>query len=365
MSTRVLIAGGGTGGHLMPALALASALRGAANHIEPVLVGAARGVEGRLLPERDFRYHLLPVEPIYRRAWWRNLRWPFLWWRVRRACRRVLDEERPALVLGTGGYAAGPVLLAAARRGIPIALQEQNAYPGITTRWLARRARQIHLGFPEAQRYLRLPPSVQVFTYGNPIQPPPEPRPTPAAARERVGVSPTARVLFVMGGSQGARRINDVVADAIADGGLDALTLLWSTGPAMFHEFASFHDPPRRIVRAFWDPIADAYAAADLVVARSGAMTTAELCAWALPAVLVPLPTSAAHHQTRNAEALAGAGAAVHLPEAALTPAALVARVRELLDAPPRLERMRRAAGARGRPEAARRITEALMALMG
>lgn len=364
MSPRVLIAGGGTGGHLMPALALAQALGEARSDIEPVLVGAARGVEARILPARPYRYHLLPVEPIYRRAWWRNLRWPFLWWPVRRACRRVLAEEEPALVLGTGGYAAGPVLLAAARRGIPIALQEQNAYPGITTRWLARRARQIHLGFPEARRFLRAAPTTEVLAYGNPIAPPPVPHPSPAAAREALGLDARARVLFVTGGSQGARRINETVAAMVDRDALDEITLLWSVGPALFERYQSLHAPPQRILRPFWDPIGDAYAAADLVIARGGAMTTAELCAWGLPSILIPLTAAAARHQSKNAEALAGAGAAVHLPEADLTSEGLAARVRELFDTPPRLDRMCRAARARGQPEAARKIAEALLRLV-
>jgi len=147
---RVLIAGGGTGGHLMPALALAEALVGVRGDVEPVLVGAVRGVEARILPTRPYRYHLLPTEPIYRRQWWRNARWIVVLPRLLGAVRRLLDAERPAVVVSTGGYAAGPVAFAAARRGIPIVVQEQNTVPGITTRRLAGRARQIHLGFPEA-----------------------------------------------------------------------------------------------------------------------------------------------------------------------------------------------------------------------
>ncbi|MGH7676776.1 MAG: UDP-N-acetylglucosamine--N-acetylmuramyl-(pentapeptide) pyrophosphoryl-undecaprenol N-acetylglucosamine transferase, partial [Gemmatimonadales bacterium] len=135
---KVLLAGGGTGGHLMPALALAEALREARPDMEPVLVGAERGLDGQVLSQRPFRYHLLPLEPIYRRAWWRNARWPFVAWRAWRAVGRLLDAERPAIVIGTGGYAAGPVVWRAQRRGLPTALQEQNAFPGLTTRWLAR-----------------------------------------------------------------------------------------------------------------------------------------------------------------------------------------------------------------------------------
>ncbi len=310
---RILIAGGGTGGHLMPALALAEALSRERDDVEPVLVGAARGVEASLLPTRPFRHYLLPAEPIHRRAWWRNFRWPVVLARLLREGARVLDGEQPALAVGTGGYASGPILAQAHRRGIPLALQEQNAYPGIATRWLASRARQIHLGFPEAARHLRPGRETAVHELGNPIEPPPEPRPGREAARAALGVDAEAPAMLVMGGSQGARSINTAVAEALEGGLLEGVTLLWSTGPATFEAFERFHRPPDHMVRPFWDPIAQAYAAVDLVVGRAGAMTTAELCAWGLPSILVPLSSAAAGHQARNAEALAAAGAALHL----------------------------------------------------
>src|SRR5216117_2159201 len=169
---RVLLAGGGTGGHLMPALALAQALQEARRGIEPVLVGAQRGIEVDVLPRYPFRHHLLPIEPIYRHTWWKNVRWPLILGRAWRAVGRVLDAERPAIVVGTGGYAAGPVVWRAQRRGVPTVLQEQNAFPGLTTRWLARRARQVHLGFPEARDRLRVARDTAVFAFGNPIRPP-------------------------------------------------------------------------------------------------------------------------------------------------------------------------------------------------
>lgn len=361
---RILIAGGGTGGHLMPALALAEALRALDRDVEPVLVGAVRGVEARLLPSRPFRYHLLPVEPLYRARWWRNARWPLIALRVWRAATRVIGDERPALAVGTGGYAAGPVLLAALRHGVPLALQEQNAYPGLTTRWLARRARQIHLGFPEAVAQLRPGTHTEVYVPGNPIVPPPVPLPEPAAARAALGVPPDRPVVLAIGGSQGARAINHAVAGAVDAGAFAGITLLWSTGPGMWEAYAHYGHPPERVVRPFWDPIAEAYAVADLVVSRAGAMTTAELCAWGLPAVYVPLPLAAAGHQTRNAQALATADAALHLAESRLDPTSLADAVQGLLRAPERRAAMARAARSRGHPKAAETIARRLLALV-
>src|SRR6266404_6854541 len=207
---RLLIAGGGTGGHLLPALAIAQALRDLGPEVEPVLVGAVRGVESRILPTRDFRFHLLPSEPIYRRTWWRNVRWPLIAGRLLREVARVFEEERPAVVLGTGGYASAPVVWWAARHGIPTAIQEQNAFPGLATRLLSRRVRHVYLGLPEARRLLRFGPKTQVFETGNPIVPPSPERRTEALTH--FGLDGSRPVILVTGGSQGALAINRAVA---------------------------------------------------------------------------------------------------------------------------------------------------------
>ncbi len=363
MTTRIVIAGGGTGGHLMPALAIAAALRETTLDLEPVLVGARRGVEATLLPRQPFRFHLLSAEPLYRRAWWRNARWAVAPWRLLVECRRVLATERPAIVVGTGGYAAAPMLLAAVMARVPIVLQEQNALPGLTTRWFARRARQVHLGFPEAERHLRVGRDTRVWCLGNPIVPP-HGAAARTVARAALGIAPEARVVLVFGGSQGARRLNAVVAELADARRLDDVTVLWSTGPGQWRTYGRLDAPPHRLVRAFWDPIAQAYAAADLVVSRAGAMTTAELCAYGLPAILVPLPSAAADHQTRNAEALRQAGAAVHLPQARLTAATLLEALKSILDHPETASRMGARALSRGRPDAARKIAEAIAAIV-
>lgn len=361
---RVLIAGGGTGGHLMPALALADAFRAEASEVEPVLVGAERGVEASILPTRSFRYHLLPVEPLYRRAWWRNLRWPLIAARVLRSGARLLKAEQPAVVVGTGGYAAGPILWQAERSGVPVVLQEQNAFPGLTTRWLAGRARQLHLGYPEARLHLRPGRRTEVCQYGNPIAPPPDPRPDTPEAKARLGLPSDRPVTLVMGGSQGARAVNAALAGALRGGALERHSVLWSTGPAMYEEFRVLHRERECLVRPFWDPVAEAYAAADLVVARAGAMTTAELCAWGLPSVLIPLPSAAGGHQARNAEALARADAAVHLSQDRLGVDSLVAVIRRLLDSPAERSRMATAARARGHPKAAQNIARHILSLV-
>ncbi|HVH10186.1 MAG TPA: undecaprenyldiphospho-muramoylpentapeptide beta-N-acetylglucosaminyltransferase [Gemmatimonadales bacterium] len=360
---KVLLAGGGTGGHLMPALALAQALRDARPELEPVLVGAARGIEAHVLPRYPFRHHLLPIEPIYRRTWWKNFRWLMIGGGVWRAVGRVLAEERPAIVIGTGGYASGPVVWRAQRARLPTVLVEENAFPGLTTRWLARRARQIHLGFPEARERLKAGPETQVFTLGNPVRPP-EPGPRAAALAE-LGLDPERSTLLVFGGSQGARAINYAVAGALERGLLNDVNVLWGTGTDHEAQLSRYGVARRVAVRGFFDPMTVPYRAADLVVARAGAMTVAELCAWGKPSVLVPLPSAAAGHQTANAAALAAAGAAIHLPERELNAHSLAAAVRALFHDRPALDAMASRARARGNPNAAPEVVSKILTLGG
>jgi UDP-N-acetylglucosamine--N-acetylmuramyl-(pentapeptide) pyrophosphoryl-undecaprenol N-acetylglucosamine transferase len=346
----------------MPALAIASAIRERLPEIEPVLVGAVRGVEARILPTREFRFHLLPAEPIHRNAWWRNVRWPFIAGRLLREVSLVFEEERPLAVLGTGGYASAPVVWWATRHGTPTAIQEQNAYPGLATRWLSRRVRHVYLGLPEARRLLRFGRETTVFDTGNPIVPPTRARRPEALAR--FGLAPTQRVVLVTGGSQGALPINRAVAGWLEAGGSRDAAVLWMTGRGTHEEFARFHRPPAVQVIDFLDPMADGYAVADLVVSRAGMITIAELCAWGMPSILVPLPTAAADHQTHNARVLAEAGAAFLLAQNELTPVKLGELIDRLLSDRATNSAMAARALSRGRPAAADEIVSNFSTLL-
>jgi UDP-N-acetylglucosamine--N-acetylmuramyl-(pentapeptide) pyrophosphoryl-undecaprenol N-acetylglucosamine transferase len=346
----------------MPALAIADALREHAPQTEPVLIGAVRGVEARILPTRDYRYYLLPSEPIYRRTWWKNVRWPFVAGRLLRKVDHLFETEQPAAVIGTGGYASGPVVWWAARHRIPTAIQEQNAYPGLASRWLSRRVRHVYLGLPEARRLLRFGPATQVFDTGNPIAPPSPARED--SARAKFALNSERPVVLVTGGSQGALAINSTVAKWLDEGGLSEANLIWVTGRATYAQFQRYESPQVRVLD-FLDPMADAYSVADLVVSRAGMITVAELCAWGLPSVLIPLPTAAADHQTHNARVLAEAGASVLLLQSDLTPVGLESVVGGLLQDPIRLQQMAARASARGRPQSAREIVSKLLTLIG
>lgn len=369
---RVLFAGGGTGGHLYPALALAQAFQERPGGAEIFFLGAKRGVEARVLPERGVPHELLHFEPIRRSRPWEN-------WRLIPALSsavggisRVFNSFRPDLVVGTGGYASGPVVAFGVMRRVPTAVQEQNSFPGVTTRWLAGRVRQIHLAFPEALQRLRPGPRTEVFHLGNPIQPP-DPNVDRAKAREawEVGAGPVA---LVVGGSQGARAVNDALLDDLTtfarDGG-DPATLpwfVWATGPSHFDHIRDGLEGldlgGRVKVRPYITDMPTALATADLAISRAGAMALAELCAWGIPSILVPFPHAAANHQYHNARALADAGAAVLIAETELAPGRLLQEALALTADPGRRDAVAARALERGHPHAAREIVERLATLL-
>ena len=360
---RILFAGGGTGGHLYPGLAIARALRRIRPDVDPFFIGAMRGIERSVLPGTEFPHELLDLHPLYRsRPWenWKTLRGAVSAWRD---VGRIVHSNPPRAVVGTGGYASGIALAYARIHGIPYIVQEQNSFPGLTTRFFARHARQVHLGFPEAALRLNPGANTQVLDTGNPIEPPPSPRPERSGARLKWGFPGTSgRVMLVYGGSQGSKAINDVVASWV-QGGIPAnLHLIWATGQKTHTDYAMLESERVRI-RAYLSPVADAYAAADFALSRGGAMATAELCAWGIPPIIVPLPTAAADHQTANAHALSAAGAGEFIPQNALTSEALDASVRRLLTEPSLLEERSRAVLKRARPDAADAIARHVLSV--
>lgn len=353
---RILFAGGGTGGHLYPGLAIARAMRRQSSDAAPFFVGARRGIERDVLPKTEFPHVLLDLHPLYRsRPWenWKTLRGAVSAWS---GIAQVVQSERPAVVVGTGGYASGIALAYARLHGIPYVVQEQNSYPGLTTRFFSGRAEQVHLGFPEAATMLKPGRNTRIFDSGNPIEPPPEPLPDKAIARASWGF-PLARgkVLLVYGGSQGSKAINDVVAQWVSRGIPDGLFMIWATGKNTYANYESLEND-RVKIRPYLSPAAVAYAAADFAISRGGAMSTAELCAWRIPPIIVPLPTAAADHQTANARALAAAGAGEWIAQRALSAELLSMTVQRLLDDPQLLAERSRAVLNRARPHAADEI---------
>jgi len=373
MSARVLFAGGGTGGHLYPALNLGEAVKRAAPSAEVFFVGAVRGVESRVLPEKGVPHELLPLEPLRRAQ-------PLANWRLFPAMfhsfgglRRIFNRFKPDLVVGTGGYASGPAAMWALLRGVPIALQEQNSFPGFVTRKLGGRARQLHLAFPEARKYLKPGPRTEVFEYGNPIQKP-DFSVDRAAARQRFGLG-EGTVCLVTGGSQGARAVNEaLLADirGVEEGRLEAppegFEILWATGTGHFDgvskRLGEMGRPAWVKALPYIEDMPGALASANFAIARAGAMSLAELTAWGIPSILVPLPTAAANHQHHNAVALSEAGAALMVPERELGPGRLWGDVMSLARDDARRAAIAAKAKDRGQPDAADRIAAELLRLM-
>lgn len=361
---RVIFAGGGTGGHLYPGLAIARALIKADPRIEPFFIGAQRGIERDVLPQVGFPFELLDLHPLYRSRPWEN------WKTVRGAIsawRRIageVDSEPPACVVGTGGYASGLTLAYGLAHHIPFVLQEQNTQPGITGKFFSRFADQIHLGFPEARRHLLASKKTEVFDSGNPIEPPPADAFQKGPARSKWGFASTGgAVLLVYGGSQGSQAINEVVAAWIESSLPANLFVIWATGKANYERLARY-EGDRVKVRAYIAPISEAYRAADFALSRAGAMATAELCAWGIPAIVVPLPTAAADHQTANAKALANAGAAEMIRQSDFNARTLSQAVDSMLANPGKLSSMKAKALERARPTAAADIAGHILRLV-
>jgi UDP-N-acetylglucosamine--N-acetylmuramyl-(pentapeptide) pyrophosphoryl-undecaprenol N-acetylglucosamine transferase len=368
----VVFSGGGTGGHLYPALALAAALEELRPDVRAFFVGARRGIEARKLPELGREHLLVDVEGLPRTASpWKVLRALFRAAGALARVQRLFARLRPALVVVTGGYAGLPAGLAARLQKVPLVLQEQNAAPGLVTRLLARwgQPRQIHLAYPEAGAGIAAAAREHITIGGNPIR---HPRAIDRSETLRnFGLQPDLPVLLVVGGSQGSAALNAAVLEWLETEGAAGprgLQVLWSTGPSHLEQvqqgLAEAGSPAHVHVRGFLDDMDSALGIADLALSRAGAMATSEFLAWGVAAVLVPLPTAAADHQTFNARALAEAGAAVHLPQKQLTGAALGAALHELLDEPSRLDVMRQRARERGQPDAARDIARQLARLL-
>lgn len=362
--TAVLIAGGGTAGHVSPALATAEALRAARPELIVEFVGTAAGLESRLVPAAGWTLHQVPALPLRRRLSPDTLRVPLVV--VGAACRvaALIRRRNVAAACGFGGYVSGPLALAARITGIPLVLHEQNAVPGLANRLAARWARAIAVSVPDVAA--RFPRPDRVVLTGNPVRSDLAHADLPALRRDAytaLGLQERRRTLLVFGGSLGARRLNDaVLASAARWAAPEGLQVLHATGR---------RDHAR--VRAGWDAVLGAsplvvrcvefiermdlaYAAADVAVCRAGASTIAELSVLGVPSVLVPYPHAAADEQTANARALAHAGAAVLVADSELDGGTLVAACEPLLLDDGRRERMAAAARSLGRPDAAARV---------
>jgi UDP-N-acetylglucosamine--N-acetylmuramyl-(pentapeptide) pyrophosphoryl-undecaprenol N-acetylglucosamine transferase len=346
----VLIAAGGTAGHVVPALAVAERLRAAG--LEVVFVGGQRA-EAELVPAAGYELRSIRVEGLSRTNPLRAARAALRAAAAVRVAHKILGELRPAAVLGGGGYVAGPVGLAALARHIPLVLTEADSHLGITNRLLAPRARRVCLAFPiegrDGDRY---------EVTGRPVPPPAT---DVAAARARFGLKEGERCVLVFGGSLGARTINEAAVEAFADA---SFRVLHAAGTRDHAALAPRVDGEHYDLRPYIDDFGEALAACDLCVARAGG-SIFEIAAAGKPAILVPYPYASADHQTANARWMQDAGAAVVVPDGELTSTRLRAEVSALLDDPDRLTAMASVSAALARPDAAQAVADEVLAAAG
>lgn len=314
---KVLIAGGGTGGHVFPAIAIANALQEALPGARFLFVGALGKLEMTKVPEAGYEIIGLPVSGFKRSLSLSNLLFPFkLLFSLLRSVGIVL-RFRPDVAVGVGGFASGPVLFVAGLSGTPVLLQEQNSYPGITNKILARRARKICVAYEGMERYFD---ASRIVLTGNPIRKSiAESNLEGSQAKAMLGFEATRPLILVIGGSLGARTLNESVFAGLPEIYGHQAQLLWQCGKLYFDEFygqvnQAAH-PDVKLVE-FIKEMEVAYAAADIIVSRAGALSVSELCLVGKPVILVPSPNVAEDHQTKNARALADRGAAVMIADA-------------------------------------------------
>jgi UDP-N-acetylglucosamine--N-acetylmuramyl-(pentapeptide) pyrophosphoryl-undecaprenol N-acetylglucosamine transferase len=349
MGARVMILAGGTGGHVYPALAVAKTLLAEGHAV--VWMGTRAGLEARVVPAADIPVEWLSVSGLRGKGWRSTLAAPFMLLRALFQAYRILRRVRPEVVLGMGGFVSGPGGLVARLLGIPLVLHEQNRVPGTTNRWLARWANAVLEAFPDS-----FPAKAGARCVGNPL------RAEIVAGGERRATegdapSPSTLKILVVGGSLGAKALNENLPEALALSGLNP-AIRHQTGAAMQADTQARYAAKglNAQVEAFVEDMATAYAWADLAICRAGAMTLSELAVMGLPAILIPYPYAIDDHQTRNAQYLSEAGAAVLLPQTELSPERLAAEITALAEDPARLRAMAERARALAKPESAREV---------
>lgn len=312
---KFIISGGGTGGHIFPALAIAEELKLRYPHAAFHFVGATGRMEMEKIPQHGYTITGLPIVGLNRQQKLKNLAFPFKLAKSIAICRFLLRDRKPDVVIGTGGFASGPLLWQAQRYNIPTVIQEQNSYPGITNKLLAKKANAICVAYNGLDRWF---PVEKTYLTGNPVrQSITQNLPDKKTSAESFGLQPEKPVILVLGGSLGARAINAAVANQLQTLLGEDAQLIWQCGRLYQDEYVS-QTNNRVKVSAFIGDMNLAYAAADIIISRAGAGTISELCLAGKPAILVPSPNVAEDHQTHNARALSEVNAALLLPESEL-----------------------------------------------
>ena len=353
---RILIAGGGTGGHLFPALAIGEEIHRRDPDAEIHYVGSIFGLEAKVFPVKDVWHTLLPIRGFQRgisvTSISRNLLLPFRIIRSLFKTRILLSEFIPQIVVGTGGYASALPLYIASKKNktLPIILQEQNSFPGITTRLFADKAKRICVGFNESEKNLD---SKTVLT-GNPIRKGIE-NGNRIKGLKKFSFKENNKTIFLFGGSQGSSYLNKMMSQIVSNIASAGIQIIWQTGDLEYRKYKKMNSSSICIV-PFVNNMDDAYAISDLLICRSGALTLAEITVCGKPSILIPYPYAAGDHQTKNAQALVNAGAARILFEKSLKSKDLLHTIMNLIHNKNELHKMGLASRGLGRPDATHEI---------
>ncbi|MDG1570858.1 undecaprenyldiphospho-muramoylpentapeptide beta-N-acetylglucosaminyltransferase [Robiginitalea sp. M366] len=349
---RFLLSGGGTGGHIYPAIAIAEELKRRYPGAEILFVGARGRMEMEKVPQAGYPIRGLWISGLVRKLTWKNLLFPIKVLVSLMQAWKIIRSFKPHLVVGTGGFASGPTLRMASAMGIPYVLQEQNSYAGITNKWLAGKARRIFVAYDGMERFF--PARALVFT-GNPVRErlarelPPR-----SQSLTHFGLQPGRTTLLVLGGSLGARRINQLVDAHLPLFKKMGLQVLWQCGKGYYETYQD-RQAEGVAVRAFISEMDAAYASADMIISRAGAGSVSELCLIGKPVLFIPSPNVAEDHQTKNAQAMVSAGAALMMKESELD-TGFEGRFRAWVEDPQGMLRMGARMQELGRPAATRHI---------
>lgn len=310
---KFILSGGGTGGHIYPAVAIANELKARFPESEILFVGASDKMEMQKVPQAGYKIVGLWIAGIQRRLTFDNAMFPLKLASSLIRSRSIIKDFKPDVVIGTGGFASGPLLRAAAGMRIPVVIQEQNSFPGITNKWLSKWASKICVAYDNLERFF--PAGKIVFT-GNPVR---QDLIGTADKKEeavtRFGLDPDKKTLLVLGGSLGARRINQLIDKELAFIQAYDVQVIWQCGKLYYEEYRHHGDKDGVQVLSFIDRMDLVYAAADFVISRAGASSVSELCIVGKPVLFIPSPNVAEDHQTKNAQAIVDKGGALLLKE--------------------------------------------------
>ncbi len=315
---RIIISGGGTGGHIFPAISIANAIKQLEPTANILFVGALGRMEMQRVPDAGYDIKGLPVCGFDRKHLWKNIKVLYKLWQSRRLAKAIIKEFKPNAAVGVGGYASGPTLNQCASLGVPYLIQEQNSYAGVTNKLLAKRASKICVAYEGMDRFF---PSEKIILTGNPVrQNILQNNISKADARKAFQLDPEKKTILIIGGSLGARTINESILQHLSDIRNSDVQFIWQTGKVYKEAIAKRlegEEPLANLhVTDFISDMASAYAAADMVISRAGASSISEFCLLGMPVILVPSPNVAEDHQTKNALALVNKQAAVYVKDA-------------------------------------------------